>query len=157
MLCNSFLQAAASVSADGDLLHGIIHRRGGALFQQRHGEGYAAHPAEEHEQSDDIGGKAAERLGDPGGHAHGADGGHGLEHGVQRVQGLPGAEDDGCDQGKIDIEKQTCKPETPAIKTKKMKKIPDAAYNQYLNSTESQKIRQSSLAAIREILKNDEW
>lgn len=55
------------------------------------------------------------------------------------------------------IEKQTCKPETPAIKTKKMKKIPDAAYNQYLNRTESQKIRQSTLAAIREILKNDEW
>ncbi len=55
------------------------------------------------------------------------------------------------------IEKQTCKPETPAIKTKKMKKIPDAAYNQYLNNAESQQIRQSSLAAIREILKNDEW
>lgn len=55
------------------------------------------------------------------------------------------------------IEKQTCKPETPAIKTKKIKKIPDAAYNQYLNNAESQKIRQSSLAAIREILKNDEW
>ena len=55
------------------------------------------------------------------------------------------------------IENQTCVPETPVIKTKKMKKIPDAAYNQYLKSTESQKIRKSSLAAIRDILKNDEW
>ncbi|MCR5062429.1 MAG: helix-turn-helix transcriptional regulator [Treponema sp.] len=55
------------------------------------------------------------------------------------------------------IENQTCSSETPAIKTKKMKRIPDAAYNQYLNSKESQKLRQNSLAAIREILKNDEW
>ncbi|MCR5437787.1 MAG: helix-turn-helix domain-containing protein [Treponema sp.] len=55
------------------------------------------------------------------------------------------------------IENQTCIPETPVIKTKKIKKIPDTAYNQYINSMELQKIHQSSLAAIREILKNDEW
>ena len=55
------------------------------------------------------------------------------------------------------IENQTCIPDPPVIKTKKMKKIPDAAYNQYINSAELQKIRQNSLAAIREILKNDEW
>ena len=55
------------------------------------------------------------------------------------------------------IENQTCVPEPPVIKTKKMKKIPDAAYNQYLNSAESKKIRNSSLVFIREILKNDEW
>ena len=34
------------------------------------------------------------------------------------------------------IEKQTCVLESPAIKTKKMKKIPGAAYNQYLESEE---------------------
>ena len=55
------------------------------------------------------------------------------------------------------IEKQTCTSEQPTIKTKKMKKIPDAAYNQYVNSEESRKFRESSLATIREILKNDEW
>ena len=55
------------------------------------------------------------------------------------------------------IEKQTCTTEQPSIKTKKMKKIPDAAYNQYLNNEELQKLHQSSLATIREILKNDEW
>ena len=55
------------------------------------------------------------------------------------------------------IEKQTCILETPALKTKKIKKIPDAAYNQYLESEELRRIRESSLAAIREILKNDEW
>lgn len=55
------------------------------------------------------------------------------------------------------IEKQTSLPETPVIKTKKMKKVPDAVYNQYLNSDELQKLRESSLASIREILKNDEW
>lgn len=55
------------------------------------------------------------------------------------------------------IEKQTCVPDTPVIKTKKKKKIPDAAYNQYLNNEELQKLHQSSLATIREILKNDEW
>ncbi len=55
------------------------------------------------------------------------------------------------------IENQTRIPETPVIKTKKIKKIPDAAYNQYINSAELQKIRRSSLANIREILKNDEW
>ncbi len=55
------------------------------------------------------------------------------------------------------IENQTCLSETPVIKTKKIKKIPDAAYNQFINSAEQQKIRKSSLANIREILKNDEW
>ena len=55
------------------------------------------------------------------------------------------------------IEKQTCILESPAIKTKKIKKIPDAAYNQYLESEELRRFRESSLAAIREILKNDEW
>ena len=55
------------------------------------------------------------------------------------------------------IEKQTCTTEQPSIKTKKKKKIPDAAYNQYLNNEELQKLHQSSLATIREILKNDEW
>lgn len=55
------------------------------------------------------------------------------------------------------IEKQTCASESPVIKTKKIKKIPDAAYNQYVNSEELQKLRQSSLATIREILKDDEW
>ena len=55
------------------------------------------------------------------------------------------------------IENQTRIPDPPVIKTKKMKKIPDAAYNQFINSAEQQKIRKSSLAAIREILKNDEW
>ena len=55
------------------------------------------------------------------------------------------------------IEKQTCTPELPAIKTKKMKKIPDSAYNQYMNSEELRMLRESSLASIREILKNDEW
>jgi transcriptional regulator with XRE-family HTH domain len=55
------------------------------------------------------------------------------------------------------IENQTRIQEAPVIKTKKMKKIPDAAYNQYFNNSEQRKIRQSSLAAIREILKNDEW
>ena len=55
------------------------------------------------------------------------------------------------------IEKQTCRPEPPAIKTKKMKKIPDSDYNQYINSDDLQMLRQSSLATIREILKNEEW
>lgn len=55
------------------------------------------------------------------------------------------------------IEKQTCVPDTPVIKTKKIKKIPDAVYNQYLNNEGLQKLRESSLASIREILKNDEW
>ena len=43
------------------------------------------------------------------------------------------------------------------IKTKKIKKIPDANYNNYLNSAEAKKIRNASLATIREMLKNDEW
>ena len=55
------------------------------------------------------------------------------------------------------IENRTCAPESPVLKTKKIKKIPDAAYNQLFNSSEIQKARQSGLASIREILKNDEW
>lgn len=55
------------------------------------------------------------------------------------------------------IEKETCTPEKPLLKTKKIKKIPDALYNSYLNTSELQKIRTTSLANIREILKNDEW
>ena len=55
------------------------------------------------------------------------------------------------------IEKETCTPEKPLLKTKKIKKIPDALYNSYLNTSELQKIRTASLANIREILKNDEW
>ena len=55
------------------------------------------------------------------------------------------------------IEKQTCVPDSPVIKTKKMKKIPDTAYNQYVNSEDLRILRESSLATIREILKNDEW
>ena len=55
------------------------------------------------------------------------------------------------------IENQACAPESPVLKTKKIKKIPDAAYNQLLNQAELQKTRQSSLASIREILKNGEW
>ncbi len=55
------------------------------------------------------------------------------------------------------IEKQTCNPQERLIKTKKIKKIPDAEYNKYLNSAESEKIRNASLSAIREMLKNDQW
>ena len=55
------------------------------------------------------------------------------------------------------IENQTCIQNNPAIKTKKIKKIPDANYNDYLNSAEAKKIRNASLATIREMLKNDEW
>ena len=55
------------------------------------------------------------------------------------------------------IEKQAGTTEQPAIKTKKMKKIPDTAYNQYVNSEDLRMLRESSLATIREILKNDEW
>ncbi len=55
------------------------------------------------------------------------------------------------------IENQTCMQNNPVIKTKKIKKIPDANYNNYLNSVEAKKIRNASLATIREILKNDEW
>lgn len=55
------------------------------------------------------------------------------------------------------IEKQTCNPQESPIKTKKIKKIPDAEYNKYLNSAESEKIRNASLSAIREMLKNDQW
>ena len=55
------------------------------------------------------------------------------------------------------IENQTCVQNSPAIKTKKIKKIPDSNYNNYLNSIEAKKIRNASLATIREILKNDEW
>ena len=55
------------------------------------------------------------------------------------------------------IEKQSCAKEQTVLKTKKIKKIPDAEYNKYLNSEESKQIRNFSLANIREILKNDEW
>ena len=55
------------------------------------------------------------------------------------------------------IENQTCTQSNPAIKTKKIKKIPDATYNNYLNSSEAKKIRNASLATIWEMLKNDEW
>ena len=55
------------------------------------------------------------------------------------------------------IENQTCVQNSPAIKTKKIKKMPDSNYNNYLNSIEAKKIRNASLATIREILKNDEW
>ena len=55
------------------------------------------------------------------------------------------------------IENQICAQNNPAIKTKKIKKIPDANYNNYLNSEEAKKIRNASLASIREMLKNDEW
>ena len=55
------------------------------------------------------------------------------------------------------IEKQACASDKAAIKTKKLKKIPDADYNRYLNADESKAMRNASLANIREILKNDEW
>jgi hypothetical protein len=55
------------------------------------------------------------------------------------------------------IEKQTCNAIKKPIRQKKLKKIPDAEYNKYLDSDEEKQIRRSSLAAIREILKNDEW
>ena len=55
------------------------------------------------------------------------------------------------------IENQTSVQNNPVIKTKKIKKIPDANYNNYLNSKEAKKIRNASLASIREMLKNDEW
>lgn len=55
------------------------------------------------------------------------------------------------------IEKETCASEQPVLKTKKIKKIPDAEYNNYLNSTEAKKIRNAGLATIREMLKDDEW
>lgn len=59
------------------------------------------------------------------------------------------------------IEKQTFAQGTsigePVIKPKKLKKIPDAEYNNYLNSDESRQVSKSSLANIREILKDDEW
>ena len=55
------------------------------------------------------------------------------------------------------IENQTSIRNNPVIKTKKTKKIPDATYNNYLNSSEAKKIRNASLATIWEMLKNDEW
>ena len=55
------------------------------------------------------------------------------------------------------IENQTSIRNNPVIKTKKIKKIPDATYNNYLNSSEAKKIRNASLATIWEMLKNDEW
>ncbi len=55
------------------------------------------------------------------------------------------------------IEQQSHIKDQPVLKTKKIKKIPDAEYNSYLYSQEAKKIRNASLANIREILKNDEW
>ncbi len=59
------------------------------------------------------------------------------------------------------IENEICVKESSseklAIKQKKIKKIPDYEYNKYLKSDESKKINKSSLANIREILKNDVW
>lgn len=55
------------------------------------------------------------------------------------------------------IENETFTQNKPSLKTKKIKKIPDAEYNRYLISEETQKRRSSSLASIREMLKNDEW
>ena len=56
------------------------------------------------------------------------------------------------------IENQTSEHSTtPTLRTKKIKKIPDAEYNKYINSEECRKIRESSLSTIREMLKNDEW
>ena len=55
------------------------------------------------------------------------------------------------------IEKQTCAQNTTSIKTKKIKKIPDAEYKNLLNSNESQMFRASSPSTVREILKNYEW
>ena len=55
------------------------------------------------------------------------------------------------------IEKQTFASDKAGIKTKKIKKIPDADYNRYLNADEAKAMRNASLANIREILKNDEW
>ena len=57
----------------------------------------------------------------------------------------------------LNIEKQTMQPEPSVIKTKKIKKIPDAQYCSYIDSAENRKIREAGLAAVREILKNDEW
>ena len=55
------------------------------------------------------------------------------------------------------IEQQSNIKNQPVLKTKKIKKIPDAEYNSYLYSEEATKIRNASLANIREILKHDEW
>ncbi len=55
------------------------------------------------------------------------------------------------------IEQESHTKNQPALKTKKIKKIPDAEYNSYLYSEDAKKIRNTSLANIREILKNDEW
>ena len=55
------------------------------------------------------------------------------------------------------IEKQTCIALKNPIKPKKLKQVPDAEYNKYLDSDELRQIRKASLASIRELLKNDEW
>lgn len=55
------------------------------------------------------------------------------------------------------IEKRASAYETPAIKQKKLRKIPDAAYNSYLEEEGLRKIRNTRLSSIREMLKNDEW
>lgn len=43
------------------------------------------------------------------------------------------------------------------LKQKKLKKIPDAEYNSYLQGNEPEAFKKSSLATVREILKDDEW
>ena len=55
------------------------------------------------------------------------------------------------------IEKQTCTAVKNPIKQKKLKKVPDAEYNNYLDSDELRQIRRASLTTIRELLKDDEW
>ena len=55
------------------------------------------------------------------------------------------------------IEDQFNQQNTPSLKTKKIKKIPDAEYNKYINSEECRKIRESSLSTIQELLKDDDW
>lgn len=55
------------------------------------------------------------------------------------------------------IEKQTCIALKNPIKPKKLKQVPDAEYNKYLDSDELRQIRKASLASIRELLKDDEW
>ena len=55
------------------------------------------------------------------------------------------------------IENQFNLQNTPSLKTKKIKKIPDAEYNKYINSEECRKTRESSLSKIKELLKDDDW
>ena len=55
------------------------------------------------------------------------------------------------------IEKQFVQQNSPSLKTKKLKKIPDIEYNKYIDSPESKKIRESSLSTIKKSLKDDDW